>query len=110
MWQTAYMDAARAYIKTLLESYWIEQSKEKKSIKVTNSYGPGFYGMDTNEIEKFHSFLEGNDIGVSLNGHMLIPTKSCTGIFLVVEALLYQQLLPCETCNTDGNCELCSAR
>ncbi len=110
MWQTAYMDAARAYIKSSLESFWIEQSNEVRPIKITNSYGPGFYGMGTGEIQKFYTFLGGSDIGVSINGHMLNPAKSCTGVFLVIEAGMYQHALPCETCAMDGQCELCSAR
>lgn len=107
MWQTAYMDAARELVKNSLYGDCTLWVKEKK-IQISYSFGPGFYGMDTAETEKFHGLLGGNEIGVSLCGQMLKPVKSCTGVYLAVEEGKYKSLLPCSSCQFGGNCELCS--
>lgn len=105
IWQTAYIDAARVSLKETMSEF----CNNNINGMITDSFGPGFYHMKPEEVIEFYRLLRGRDIGVSLNGYMMNPVKTCTGVFLVLDQKPILPL-PCEVCQLEKNCELCSYR
>lgn len=108
---TAYVDAGRDELKIeLLEKAQKEISgHERRDIFISDSIGPGFYGIDTSKVGDFFKILHGDKIGVKTNDYnVILPVKSCVGIFIIVDN---PKLLPdydCMSCTTkDINCTFC---
>lgn len=108
---TAYVDAGRDELKKdLLQKVMEELSiLENRDIFISDSIGPGFYGIDTSKVGDFFKILDGEKIGVKTNDYnVILPVKSCVGIFIIVDD---SKLLPdydCMSCSTkDVNCEFC---
>lgn len=98
-WGTAFTDAVRELMRQ-------ELSKE---IKLSHSFGPGFYGMDVSEMKKLNHLLDFKSIGLELrNDKIILPLKSCAGIIFSVNEE-YPELYPaCESCRgTYKSCRLC---
>jgi len=102
IWGTAFTEAAR----TLL---YRELSKNDR---LSDSFGPGFYGMNTGEMGKIDKLLGFKDIGIEYrNNRIMVPVKSCTGmVFSVTEE--YKNLKSaCRDCmGTESSCKLCKQR
>jgi len=82
-WGTAYIDGGRDLLKE-----WIceKNGKLQNDIVISDSFGPGFYGMDISYIKDFLSLMNNEEIGVSLmNSGMMQPVKSFAGFFIVME-------------------------
>jgi hypothetical protein len=108
---TAYVDAGRDELKReLLEKVKEEISGQgRKDIFISDSIGPGFYGIDTSKVGDFFKILDGDKIKVKANDYnVILPVKSCVGIFIIVDN---PNLLPdydCMSCTTkDINCRFC---
>jgi len=104
IWQTAYVDTAR----DLLRQYLIELD-ENQGKYVSDSFGPGFYGMEAGQISNFFSLLRAEKIKMELlESGFMSPAKSYAGFFLVTDDV---QLLPgkdCECCMSSGRtCVYC---
>ena len=62
------------------------ESKEQNEIVISDSFGPGFYGMDVSYIKDFFSFMNNEEIGMSLmKSGMMLPIKSFAGFFIVLK-------------------------
>lgn len=84
-WKIAILDAGRDWIR----DYLYQKNNTNPiwpSYYVTESFGPGFYGMGMEELPAFFKVLDGKAVGVNLNknGNME-PLKSCIGIYLVTK-------------------------
>ena len=118
MWQTAILDAGRDWLKEYLEK---EESDEEhgadefseaengRKIYVTDSFGPGFYGMDIDSMKYLYEFVQGEKIGVIISeSGFLMPEKCVIGIHLY---LTEKNMLPprdCQFCKAEsGGCEFC---
>ena len=108
---TAYVDAGRDELKReLLEKEKEELSGQgRRDIFISDSIGPGFYGIDTSKVGDFFKILDGDKIEVKANDYnVILPVKSCVGIFIIVDN---PNLLPdydCMSCTTkDINCTFC---
>ena len=113
-WGTAYIDGGRDMLKEWIyeqnikskvesqietksglqgeseaESHWKskeENNFEQNDIVISDSFGPGFYGMDISYIKDFFSFMNNEEIGMSLmKSGMMLPIKSFAGFFIVLE-------------------------
>lgn len=114
IWGTAYTDAGR----DMLEDYLKDDAKKQftgeyeKNIFLTNSFGPGFYGMETSQIKDFFEVLRADKIGVEVRGTgVMVPLKTCTGFYMMVND---KDCIPspnCQECiGNHKSCEFCGVR
>ncbi len=108
---TAYVDAGRDELKRDLLQKVKEETliNGKRDIFISDSIGPGFYGIDTSKVGDFFKILDGDKIEVKTNYYnVILPVKSCVGMFIIVDD---SKLLPdydCMSCTTkDLNCTFC---
>lgn len=81
-WQVAMLDAARIWLKGYLK----RRSSVRREHFVTDSFGPGFYGMKVGAVEELYTFIRADRVGISLTGEgTLSPAASLTGIYLVLD-------------------------
>lgn len=115
IWGTSYLDAGR---KILVDYVLDDFSKKRKiagkeaGIIVTDSFGPGFYGMETGDTRKIFEVIDGGKIGVECReSGIMVPIKSCTGIYLIVEAGAELPGIECESClGSTISCNMCNIR
>lgn len=103
--QIAILDCVRDWIQQMLQRKHSVYSQRY----VTDSFGPGFYGMPIESLSQLFSIISGEKAGVTLeeNGNMK-PLKSCVGIFLVGKKPFQKQLTDCAGCMGNSNgCRLC---
>lgn len=98
-WGNAYTDALRDLLKDEIEHTSI----------ISDSFGPGFYGMDTGELVKLGQLLDFEEKGITVkNGQMMVPQKSCTGIIFKVNDNYKKIDDACESCQGNHlNCRMC---
>lgn len=99
IWGTAFTDAARILLKRELE----------KENKLSDNFGPGLYGMDVKEMGKIINFVKSESLAIEVsNSSILIPLKSCAGLYFAVNdnyQLLHRE---CENCRGSKlSCSLC---
>ncbi len=71
IWGTAFTDAIREML--------IEHLKSKHP--VSDSFGPGFYGMDVNEMQMMPELVDFTSLGMDVKeSSIILPLKSCAGI------------------------------
>lgn len=104
IWQTAYMDMGR----DLLDEY-IKEIQEVQNIYVSESFAPGFFGIPSNDIEKFSKILEPSKIDMQIvNSGSMIPQKSYAGFTIVTSKPLDIPKKDCKHCEARGvNCMYC---
>jgi len=114
IWGTAYTDAGREMLEEFLEGDAKKQLKgeSKNNIFLTNSFGPGFYGMETSQIKDFFKILQADKIGVEVRDTgVMVPLKTCTGFYMVVND---KHCIPnpnCQKCSSNHkSCEFCGVR
>ncbi len=87
VWGTAYTEAARDYVKNrILEDLSRGfPGQPGNSLFLSETFGPGFYGMDVLKSIDLYGLLEAEKIGIQVrDSGILLPLKSCSGIFLAV--------------------------
>lgn len=102
---TAIADAARDLLQM-----WIKRQYRLECC-VSDSFGPGFYGMASSDVRKFFTFLDCDKIGLHLmpSGFMM-PAKSCVGFYLVTKSEADLPKLDCSHCLSHGKmCNYCKA-
>lgn len=99
IWGTAYTDAARIIIK----------QKFEENGKLSDSFGPGFYGMKVEEMEKLTELLEIDELGMEIrNKRILLPLKSCIGLYFDVSESYEKLNDACLDCfGNKTSCKLC---
>ena len=99
MWATAVTDAVRIMTKEELS----------KRGNTSRSFGPGFFGMKMNEMEKISGLVDFASVGMKAGeGGMLIPEKSCAGLFLVYREGYRESISACEFCKGSRSaCFMC---
>ena len=96
---------------------WLRKYIERKhSVRhkkyVSDSFGPGFYGMDVDAVPKLVKLIDGGKVGVSTdeNGNMH-PVKSCIGIFIVTKKECVERIKDCAFCiGNKGGCAVCRGK
>jgi len=106
IWGTAFVDACRGLLREQLES---EEQTNDPEVKLSQSFGPGYYGMEVRQTILMGEILpmEAIDMRVKESG-MMIPQKSCTGLLFVVPKTSELPPSACVECgiNTAG-CRFC---
>lgn len=99
IWGTAFTDAVRLLMKKELE----------QESKLSDSFGPGFYGMDVSDMETLSSLLSFDDLEIELrHSRIIVPLKSCAGMYFSVNDNYEYLKQECENCRgTHTSCKLC---
>lgn len=99
IWGTAFTDAVRMSLKSYL------QEKEILS----DSFGPGFYGMDVREMAKIAALIDFSELGVELKeDRIMVPLKSCAGLYFAVNEGYREINNSCKECRgIYSSCNLC---
>lgn len=81
-WLISVLDASRDWIR----NYLLRKHSVLRPAYVTDSFGPGFYGMAMEQLPELFRLIDGETVGVSLNdNNSLNPLKSCIGIYVVTK-------------------------
>lgn len=99
IWGTAFTDAARILLRKGLE----------KESKLSDSFGPGFYGMDVSQMQQLASLLNFKDLEIQLrSSRIIIPLKSCAGLYFQATKEYQALNKECENCmGTHSSCQFC---
>lgn len=99
IWGTAFADAVRILIRKELA----------KQGSLSESFGPGFYGMEVTEMEKMDALLDFESLGIQLkNSRIMVPLKSCAGIYFKINETYEKINTECNSCmGTHSSCMLC---
>ncbi|MGI6767284.1 MAG: hypothetical protein ACOX4R_08800 [Lentihominibacter sp.] len=102
IWGTAFTDATRGIL--------MEQLKAQHP--VSDSFGPGFYGMDVSEMHKMPELVDFESLGMEVReSSVILPLKSCAGIIFKVNEGYKELNRACELCfGNKKTCTLCSVR
>ena len=106
IWGTAYVDAGLEVLKDK-----IRMEENNSSSVVLDSFGPGYYGMDVDQVGKFFRILDGEKIGVKVrNNCLMLPLKSCSGFYIAVDDESKLPAADCKNCRGGHKgCEFCQA-
>ncbi|MDR3225588.1 MAG: hypothetical protein LBT52_04735 [Clostridiales Family XIII bacterium] len=100
MWGTAYVDAGRVILENRVKEQTLAESDRMNSAKTGNgerdadesgpllspAFSPGFYGMDNKDNITIVDLLGAGEIGVRcVDSGVMLPVKTCTGVFLVTD-------------------------
>lgn len=114
IWGTSYVDAGRCALdQCVLEEYFSSHPEEKREdVLISDSFGPGYYGMETGNTRRIFEILDAAEIGVDCRqSGVMVPLKSCTGIYLVVKAGTELPSIECEDClGHNISCNMCNVR
>lgn len=99
IWGSAFTDAVRALIKKELE----------QGCRISENFGPGFYGMSTRALGKMQQILDFQALGIEVrSNNIMIPLKSCAGMFFRVSERYKTIGAACEACyGNQASCKLC---
>lgn len=105
-WMTALIDAGRDWTGNYIRS--ILKQSDSRDVFVTDSFGPGFYGIGIEAVSDWMKIIDGEKIGLKLYHGVLNPPKSNVGIYL---ALSKETALPNKDCSSclsgRQTCEFC---
>ena len=104
-WQNAFLDAGRDWVRGYIE----RKESVRRPHYVTDSFGPGFYGMTMESLSDVVALSNARAVGVSISqeGHML-PAKSVVAIYLVLQKPLDFSIEDCNSCIGDkAGCQNC---
>lgn len=80
-WLISFLDAGREYAR----DYLFRKHNIEKPHYVTDSFGPGYYGMPIESIREIFKVFDASPVGVTLLEHgNMHPLKSSVGMYLVL--------------------------
>ena len=102
IWGTAFTDAMRGILFDQLNA----------EHRMSDSFGPGFYGMDSYEMHKMPSLVDFDALGLEVKeSGVILPLKSCAGILFKVNDKYRRLNSACQLCyGSKKTCTLCSIR
>jgi hypothetical protein len=106
IWGTAYVDAGLEVLKSK-----IRLGENSSAVTVLDSFGPGYYGMDVDQVGNFFRILDGEKIGVHVrNNCLMLPLKSCSGFYIAVDDESKLPAVDCKNCRAEHKgCAFCQA-
>ena len=109
IWGTAFTDAIRAM---LVDAVRKNCREEDVKFNTSDSFGPGFYGMDSFEMHKMPLLVDFDGMGMEVKeSGVILPLKSCAGIVFRVNDKYEHLNSACELCyGSKKTCSLCSVR
>ncbi|MDR2295683.1 MAG: hypothetical protein LBD95_02700 [Clostridiales Family XIII bacterium] len=104
LWQTVYLEAAFAALRARLAA--------QTDGVLSDSFGPGYYGMRIEEMRKLARVLDFGRIGAAVRADGSIrPPKSCAGLFFAVRDAARMPQDACRGCAGDAaGCAFCAHR
>lgn len=107
VWGTAYVESVMDVLRSRLL-----QVLPEENMHLSESFGPGYYGMAMEEGKTLFSLLGDETAGVSQKASgLLLPEKSCMGLLLVYDRPGIRMPLACEKClGSRGSCQFCEKR
>lgn len=104
MWQTAFVDVGRDLLREHIKS-----TLNYKIFAISDTFGPGFFGMPVADTRKFFEILDAGRIGASINPDgFMRPIKSYAGFFLITDKVESLPSKDCENCVSSGKtCSYC---
>lgn len=110
IWETALIDASREYIRDYIRNLLIRNDEGEKY--VSDSFGPGYYGIGMEEVNSFFKVLDASKIGVTLNSNGIMkPMNSIVGLYLESDKNIVLPSNSCKTCiGGSVGCSLCSRK
>ncbi|HWQ79059.1 MAG TPA: hypothetical protein VN381_09585 [Anaerovoracaceae bacterium] len=126
IWGTAYTDAGLEVLKHHLKADFDKNSAVKsdggscpgsceenagREAVILEAFGPGYYGMDIDQIGTFFEVLDGDKAGVKARTNsLMLPLKSCAGFFVIMDDDVKLPSADCVNCRSDhSGCEYCQA-
>ena len=99
IWGSAFTDAVRLLMKKQIA----------KESMLSDSFDPGFYGMDVSEMGSLTSLLNLDELDIEIrNSRIMLPLKSCAGFYFSVDERYRKLDQACENClGTHRSCKLC---
>lgn len=107
IWGTSYVESALEVLRRdCLES------QLEEDLYLSESFGPGYYGMPVEEGKMLFSLLGEETAGVIQKASgLLLPEKSCIGLMLVYDRPGIRMPQTCEKClGSRGGCQFCEKR
>ena len=110
IWGTSYTDAGLEVLKEQLQEV-CNSTCEGQDAVILDAFGPGFYGMDVEQVGKFFEILDGTLIGVKARTNsLMLPLKSCAGFIIAADRGTSLPSKDCKSCRSDhSGCEFCHA-
>jgi hypothetical protein len=104
LWENACLEAALRALRAELAA--------RSDGVLSDSFGPGYYGMDVLEMKNLARVLDFGKIGAEvLDNGMIRPQKSCAGILFAVRDAARMPADACRDCIGDRNgCAFCILR
>jgi hypothetical protein len=104
LWENAYIEAALHALRSDLAA--------RADGVLSDSFGPGYYGMDTLEMKNLARVLDFGRIGAEvLETGLIRPPKSYAGMFFVVRDAAHMPANACRDCIGDkAGCDFCFLR
>ena len=108
IWATSFIEAGRQLLRERVAT--LASNEESKGV-LTDSFGPGYYGMQLEEVGNFFKVLDAEAIQVRLHeSGVILPVKTCTGMFLLLNEGSQIPPVSCEGClGNAGGCQFCAA-
>ncbi len=104
LWGTAFTDAGRLALKEAIEA-----DAANWGLKISDGFGPGFYGMKLEQMQSIAELASNEAVDIEVSGDgTLKPEKSCGGVVLAVEddyCLLQGECLYCS--GNEAGCQYC---
>lgn len=99
LWGTACIDAMRMTFREMLET----------EHKLSDSFGPGFYGMDVTATAGIAEIADFASLGLELKSNgLLLPLKACSGILFTVNEKYIPLNAACAECKgSRDSCVYC---
>lgn len=108
IWGTSFVDAGRDKLRILLSD--AEKNSSSDSF-LSESFGPGFYGMDLSQIGSFFKVLDAARLGIVLHkSGMMLPQKTIAGFYFYMKKGSTLPDRDCENCiGNQTGCRFCRA-
>ena len=97
--QTAFVDLCFKNLKEKVIS-------DNEGLHLSATVGPGFYGMESDSVEKLMLFFDENAC-VRYTNKMMLPLKSNIGIFVFTSTKQSELNKDCGSCKSNINCRYC---
>ena len=103
-WLIMVVDMVRVWLRKYLEKWY-----SAEGVFVSDTFGPGYYGMGIEQMGPLLQVLDSERVGVKYgNDGNMYPAKSCVGIYLVTEQKIGDEIKDCINCIGDnGGCFMC---
>ena len=99
-WGSAYVECAQAWL-----GKYIKEELEKKGLSRTHLWSPGQHRFDLQNQGAIFELLKPEEVGCTLTkNYLMVPVKSGSGIWGIVDKNIKNILLPCDFCSFGTTC------